>query len=313
MNKAIALVASSFLILLLASPTVFATDYTVGDASGWTLEVDYTKWVAGKEFKVGDTLRSDQDMHVLFHCQQSFPEVRIYELFAKLEHGIDSSWASAPNPLSTIMGGASTSMSVIAPDCLLANRPSGAIGVVTSSRPIPNIGCEGEPNRAKMRCERMIRMKSLLTSVGTVIMIFQQIQQHVSKEEAVLSVKDYSICRGIEYKLIEPDHLQYHERCKEFGKGCMWMIHITLQQRKSTWEVRQYNGPHTCLATSISSDHRQLDYHAIYAKIFPLVRANAAVSIKVLQEATEATYGFRPSYRKAWMAKQKAVAQIYGD
>ncbi|KAL4270928.1 hypothetical protein AHAS_AhasUnG0035400 [Arachis hypogaea] len=56
MNKAIALVASSFLILLLASPTVFATDYTVGDASGWTLEVDYTKWATGKEFKVGDTL-----------------------------------------------------------------------------------------------------------------------------------------------------------------------------------------------------------------------------------------------------------------
>ncbi|XP_057719165.1 uncharacterized protein LOC130933552 [Arachis stenosperma] len=58
MNKALALVASSFLILLLASPTVFATDYTVGDASGWTLGVDYTKWVAGKQFKVGDTLNS---------------------------------------------------------------------------------------------------------------------------------------------------------------------------------------------------------------------------------------------------------------
>ncbi|KAL4355933.1 hypothetical protein HN51_027305 [Arachis hypogaea] len=56
MNKALALVASSFLILLLASPTVFATDYTVGDASGWTLEVNYTKWATGKEFKVGDTL-----------------------------------------------------------------------------------------------------------------------------------------------------------------------------------------------------------------------------------------------------------------
>ncbi|XP_016168302.1 uncharacterized protein LOC107610819 [Arachis ipaensis] len=35
--------------------------------------------------------------------------------------------------------------------------------------------------------------------------------------------------------------------------------------------------------------------------------------IKVLQEATEATYGFRPSYRKVWMIKQKAVVQIYGD
>ncbi|XP_016199983.1 uncharacterized protein LOC107640990 [Arachis ipaensis] len=64
------------------------------------------------------------------------------------------------------------------------------------------------------------------------------------------------------------------------GKGCTWMIRITLRQRKRTWEVR---------------------------------RANAAVTINVLQEAIEATYGFKPSYRKVWMAKQKATAQIYGD
>ncbi|XP_025625403.1 uncharacterized protein [Arachis hypogaea] len=43
------------------------------------------------------------------------------------------------------------------------------------------------------------------------------------------------------------------------------------------------------------------------------IRADAAVTVKVLQQAIEADYGFRPSYRKVWMAKQKAVAQIYGD
>ncbi|XP_025665036.1 uncharacterized protein [Arachis hypogaea] len=67
------------------------------------------------------------------------------------------------------------------------------------------------------------------------------------------------------------------------------------------------------MARSISSNHKQLDYHVICARIFPLVRADASVSIKVLQEATEATYSFRPSYRKVWLVKQKAVAQIYGD
>ncbi|MED6149282.1 hypothetical protein PIB30_060929 [Stylosanthes scabra] len=56
MAKSIALVASSFLILLLAFPTVFATDFTVGDSSGWALKVDYTAWAKGKTFQVGDTL-----------------------------------------------------------------------------------------------------------------------------------------------------------------------------------------------------------------------------------------------------------------
>lgn len=34
-----------------------ATSYTVGDADGWTAGlVDYTAWVSGKSFKVGDEL-----------------------------------------------------------------------------------------------------------------------------------------------------------------------------------------------------------------------------------------------------------------
>ncbi|XP_020986016.1 uncharacterized protein LOC107481570 [Arachis duranensis] len=124
---------------------------------------------------------------------------------------------------------------------------------------------------------------------------------------------DYNIRRGVEYRVIESDHLKYHGKCKEFGKGCTWLIRVALRARKGTWEVRKYNCPHTCLATSISSDHRQLDYHVICARILPLVRTDAAVTVKVLQQATEADYGFRPSYRKVWLAKQKAVAQIYGD
>ncbi|XP_025674498.1 uncharacterized protein [Arachis hypogaea] len=112
---------------------------------------------------------------------------------------------------------------------------------------------------------------------------------------------------------MESDHLKFHRGCKEFGNDCTWLIRITLRQPKGTYEVRRYNRPNTCLATSISNDHRQLDHHVICARIFPLVKADAAVTIKVLQEATETTHGFKPSYRKVWMEKQKAVAQIYGD
>ncbi|XP_057760659.1 uncharacterized protein LOC130981038 [Arachis stenosperma] len=95
-----------------------------------------------------------------------------------------------------------------------------------------------------------------------------------------MSVKDYSIRHGVQYRVMESDHLKYVGRCKEFGNGCTWMIRVALRQRKRNWEVR---------------------------------RADAAVTIKVLQEATESTYRFKPSYRKVWKIKQKAVAQIYGD
>ncbi|XP_015965274.1 uncharacterized protein LOC107489006 [Arachis duranensis] len=142
---------------------------------------------------------------------------------------------------------------------------------------------------------------------------FQVGQQFQDKDEALLSVKTYSIRRGVQYKVVESDHRRYVGKCSEFGNGCTWLIRLSLRKRKGIWEVKRYNGPHTCLATSISSDHRSLDYHVISAFIMPMVRADASVSIKVLLNATAAHFGFRPTYRRVWMAKQKAIALIYGD
>ncbi|XP_015938282.1 uncharacterized protein LOC107463917 [Arachis duranensis] len=142
---------------------------------------------------------------------------------------------------------------------------------------------------------------------------FQVGQQFPDKEEAMLSVKTYSIRQGVQYKVVESDYRRYVGKCSEFGNGCTWLIRLSLRQRKGLWEVKHYNGPHTCLATSISSDHRSLDYHVISAFIMPMARADASVNIKVLLNATVAHFGFRPTYRRVWLAKQKAVVLIYSD
>ncbi|XP_052113660.1 uncharacterized protein LOC107473004 [Arachis duranensis] len=295
--------------------------------------------------------------------RRSFPEVKIPELFVKLEDRVDSSGASAPDP--TTVGGASTSMPVVAA-VVLPPEPERAGAVHASvSHCVPKVEFEVGPDRVEnalcdddsdeepvdiggdsdddiprgtrtahggagsgtqeypphlssLNLEAIGQHQNVEATFdgqgmhdGTGLTEFQIGQSFQSKEEAVLSVKDYSIRRGVEYRVMESDNLKYQGRCKEFGNGCTWLIRIVMRKRKSTWEVRRYNGPHTCIATSISNDHKQLDYHVICARIFPLVRAAASVSIKVLQEATEATYGFKPSYRKVWLAKQKAVAQIY--
>ncbi|XP_057740388.1 uncharacterized protein LOC130957560 [Arachis stenosperma] len=94
------------------------------------------------------------------------------------------------------------------------------------------------------------------------------------KEEVVQSVKTYSIRRGVEYKVLESDYHKYHGKCKEFGNGCTRLIRISLRQCRGISEVK---------------------------------RADATVSIKLLQNATEAYFGFRPTYRSVWMAKQKVM------
>ncbi|XP_015970751.1 uncharacterized protein LOC107494208 [Arachis duranensis] len=63
----------------------------------------------------------------------------------------------------------------------------------------------------------------------------------------------------------------------------------------------------------MSQDHRQLDSSLICRVILSLMQSNLSVSIPILQGAVQASYHFKLSYRKVWMAKQKAVAQIFGD
>ncbi|KAG7566321.1 Phytocyanin domain [Arabidopsis suecica] len=49
-------VATALLLFLAAFPAAFAVTFKVGDISGWTSNINYTDWVSGKTFRVGDTL-----------------------------------------------------------------------------------------------------------------------------------------------------------------------------------------------------------------------------------------------------------------
>ncbi|XP_072962748.1 mavicyanin-like [Typha angustifolia] len=60
------------LILLAASAPAYATDYTVGDSTGWTSGGDYKTWASGKTFAVGDTLLFKYSlMHTVDEVSQS--------------------------------------------------------------------------------------------------------------------------------------------------------------------------------------------------------------------------------------------------
>ncbi|XP_057745295.1 uncharacterized protein LOC130963163 [Arachis stenosperma] len=298
------------------------------------------------------TIGSDEDLQVMFLCRRQFPEVRTPELLAKLVDVVSSSGGSNRNTtnVATAAGSsswaavASSSVPVYEPAVQLVASPSFAVDLndgvgdeVGSVDIMPNalqgvppvgvgdgvLGDAEEDDVEPDTIEDDSGDEGVLghavgfgarDAEGTAgLTEFQVGQQFQDKDEALLSVKTYSIRRGVQYKVVESDHRRYVGKCSEFGNGCTWLIRLSLRKRKGIWEVKRYNGPHTCLATSISSDHRSLDYHVISVFIMPMVRADASVSIKVLLNATAAHFGFRPTYRRVWMAKQKAIALIYGD
>ncbi|XP_015973725.1 uncharacterized protein LOC107496914 [Arachis duranensis] len=134
-----------------------------------------------------------------------------------------------------------------------------------------------------------------------------------NRETARLAVKNYNIRRSAEYKVVESDQTRYVCRCKQFGDQCRWMVQVAKTRSSRFWEIRKYKGPHSCLASSMSQDHAQLDRNVICQHIFPMVHADATICVKVLQGSVESAYGYKVSYKKVWHAKQKAIARIYGD
>ncbi|XP_057720199.1 uncharacterized protein LOC130934668 [Arachis stenosperma] len=277
------------------------------------------------------TISSDENLQVMFLCRRQFPEVRTPELLAKLVDVVSSSGGSNRNTstLATPAGSSSwpavgsSSVPVYQPVIQPIASPSfavdlnGSVGDEVGSREnLPNTllgvaplgvgdGLLGDAKEDDVEPDMIDDVSG--DDIGA------SEPALADKDEALLSVKTYSIRRGVQYKVVESDYRRYVGKCSEFGNGCTWLIRLSLRQCKGIWEVKRYNGPHTCLATSISSDHRSLDYHVISAFIMPMVRADASVSIKVLLNATAAHFGFRATYRRVWMAKQKAVALIYGD
>ncbi|RYR67545.1 hypothetical protein Ahy_A03g013939 isoform A [Arachis hypogaea] len=279
----------------------------------------------------------DGAKRVMFLCRRQFPEVRTPELLARLVDVVSSSSGSNrnTNTIANPAGSssrpavASSSVPVYEPVVQHVASPSFAVDLngtegdeVVERENLPNalvgvapVGVgdgflvdeeedDVEPDMIDDDSADDIGATGPALEVGfgardaegtTGLTEFQVGQQFQDKDEALLSVKTYV------------------GKCSKFGNGCTWLIRLSLRKRKGIWEVKRYNGPHTCLATSISSDHRSLDYHVILAFIMPMVRADASVSIKVLLNATAAHFGFRPTYRRVWMAKQKSIALIYGD
>ncbi|RYQ96423.1 hypothetical protein Ahy_B08g092184 isoform F [Arachis hypogaea] len=266
----------------------------------------------------------------MFLCRRQFPEVRTPELLAKLVDVVSSSGGSNRNTANVATAAGSSSMAAVAsssvpvyePAAQLVTSPSFAVDLNDGVRDevgsfdvlpnalhgIPPVGVGdgelGDPDEDDVEPETIeddsgdeVAAAGPALAGGGSSSGTQQYPPYFSSLDLDAMTHEGALGHPV----------GFGARDAEGNAG------LTEFQRKGIWEVKRYNGPHTCLATSISSDHRSLDHSVISAFIMPMVRADASVSIKVLLNATAAHFGFRPTYRRVWMAKQKAVGLIYGD
>ncbi|XP_016168982.1 uncharacterized protein LOC107611586 [Arachis ipaensis] len=271
-------------------------------------------------------IKSDEDLQVLFHCRRQFLEVRTPKMLAKLVDVVSNSGGSNWNPQppttatcsSSRPVGASSSVSVIAPEAMLVASLSFATDL-NSSRdeeigdttivgftnmalvPLHNGASDGvddvlwdddddddvEPETIVDDSGDDIAGSNPAEGGGAFSSSTQQYPPH-------FSTLNLDAMRQQGYKVVESDYRKYYGKYKEFGNECTWLIRTSLCQCRGIWEVKRYNRPHTCLAISILSDHRSLDYHVISAFILQMVRADAAVCIKITMPGTIAVLKTSP-------------------
>ncbi|RYR09631.1 hypothetical protein Ahy_B05g078009 [Arachis hypogaea] len=58
---------------------------------------------------------------------------------------------------------------------------------------------------------------------------FQVGHKFRSREAVLQGVKNYSIWRSAEYRVIESDRLKYHVQCRQADNGCKWSLRVVLR------------------------------------------------------------------------------------
>ncbi|RYR29368.1 uncharacterized protein LOC107606793 [Arachis ipaensis] len=133
-----------------------------------------------------------------------------------------------------------------------------------------------------------------------------------SREVVIKAAKDCTIYRGVDYRVFEPEPMTFYAKCVQYGQSCDWLIRVSVMRRKYCWEIRRYNGIHTCTRTTFSQDHSKLDSDTIVEALKPLVEADPSIEVRSVIADVQSKFNYTISYHKTWMATQKAVEKIFG-
>ncbi|XP_020989460.2 uncharacterized protein LOC107470969 [Arachis duranensis] len=141
---------------------------------------------------------------------------------------------------------------------------------------------------------------------------FQIGMEYSSRKSVIAAIRSFTIARGVDYEVYESEPQTFYAKCNMYGRGCDWLIRASLIRKKGCWEIRRYNGRHTCTIGTISQDHSKLDSDTVADAIRPLVESDPSIKVKSIIVEVQSRFNYTISYRKAWLAKQKSIANIFG-
>ncbi|KAL5191311.1 hypothetical protein HKD37_04G010604 [Glycine soja] len=117
------------------------------------------------------------------------------------------------------------------------------------------------------------------------------------------------------FKVVESKSNKYAVCClnKSAECPCPFYMRAILSKKIDSWKVTQWGGPHTCLNMTMTQDHEKLDFDLIATCVVGMIREDPSIKVPLIQERINSEFAYKVSYKKAWLAKQKAIALEYGD
>ncbi|RYR18921.1 hypothetical protein Ahy_B03g063538 isoform B [Arachis hypogaea] len=104
--------------------------------------------------------------------------------------------------------------------------------------------------------------------------------KYSSRKLLVAAIWSYTISRGVDYTMYKSESQMFYAKYKTYGSGCNWLIQASLIEKKDCWEIRRYNGRHTCTMGTISQDYSKLDSDMVAKTIRPLLEIDPSLKVK---------------------------------
>ena len=130
-----------------------------------------------------------------------------------------------------------------------------------------------------------------------------------SRDAVQTACKLYSLRVGRQFRSSETRFNTITLVCK---LGCKWRLRAIEMKKSGLWQITRYNGAYTYTAFGQSHDHKNFDSNLIAAYIQAMLQVQPGIMIKALQAGLVERFSIRPTYKKVWMAKQKAIANLWG-
>ncbi|KAK5837915.1 hypothetical protein PVK06_006642 [Gossypium arboreum] len=139
---------------------------------------------------------------------------------------------------------------------------------------------------------------------------FEVGKEFSNKDSFLGALKQHSINNSVNYHVVKSKSDKFKAKCTVQDGSCSWKIYASLRKKTGFWEIKKYKGPHT-YAAGISQDHPKMDSAMLASLILLTVKADPRTSVPVLIANIHNQIGYTPSYRKAWIAKQKALEKMH--